>query len=135
MASKIFLAYDSRDSCVQVRSSRLQMVFALVNGGFHLYIFVLAFINQFYSRMASLFQQSVANGGSRAMNCMHECLWKTHSQDCPHREIRHSYWPKSTNILLSAWMGNLPCLSWICMSNCPISIDIQFQNWSEVVKY
>ena len=30
-------------------------------GGFHLYLFELAFINQFYSRTASLFQQSVAN--------------------------------------------------------------------------
>ena len=25
-----------------------------------------------------------------AMNCMHLCLWKTLSQDCPHGEIRHS---------------------------------------------
>ena len=30
-------------------------------GGFHLYLFELAFINQLYSRSASLFQQSVAN--------------------------------------------------------------------------
>ena len=28
--------------------------------------------------------------GTRAMNCMHECLWKTLSQDCPHGEIRHT---------------------------------------------
>ena len=27
--------------------------------------------------------------GTRAMNCMHLCLWKTLSQDCPHGEIRH----------------------------------------------
>ena len=32
-----------------------------VFGGFHLYRFELAFINQFYSRMTSLFQQSFAN--------------------------------------------------------------------------
>jgi hypothetical protein len=25
-----------------------------------------------------------------AMNCMHLCLWKTLSQDCPHGEIWHS---------------------------------------------
>ena len=30
-------------------------------GGFHLYLFELAFINQFYSRMTGLFQQSLAN--------------------------------------------------------------------------
>ena len=28
--------------------------------------------------------------GTRAMNCMHLCLCKTHSRDCPHAEIRHS---------------------------------------------
>ena len=28
--------------------------------------------------------------GTRAMNCMHLCLWKTVSQDCPHGEIKHS---------------------------------------------
>ena len=27
--------------------------------------------------------------GTRAMNCMHLCLCKTHSRDCPHAEIRH----------------------------------------------
>ena len=31
------------------------------SGGFHLYLFELAFINQFHSRMTSLFQQSFAN--------------------------------------------------------------------------
>ena len=25
-----------------------------------------------------------------AMNCMHNCLWKTLSQDCPHGEIRQT---------------------------------------------
>ena len=29
--------------------------------------------------------------GTRAMNCMHLCLCKTHSRDCPHAEIRHLY--------------------------------------------
>ena len=28
--------------------------------------------------------------GIRAMNCMHECLWKTLSQDCPHGEVAFS---------------------------------------------
>ena len=28
---------------------------------------------------------------TRAMNCMHLCLCKTHSRDCPHAEIRHFY--------------------------------------------
>ena len=27
--------------------------------------------------------------GTRAMNCTHLCLCKTHSRDCPHAEIRH----------------------------------------------
>ena len=29
--------------------------------------------------------------GTRAMNCVHLCLWKTLSQDCPHGEIRQLY--------------------------------------------
>ena len=28
--------------------------------------------------------------GTRAMNCMHLCLWKTLSQDCPHGEVAFS---------------------------------------------
>ena len=39
--------------------------------------------------------------GTRAMNCMHLCLWKTLSQDCPHGEIRH----------LSAYTINCVCHS------------------------
>ena len=28
--------------------------------------------------------------GTRSMNCMHLCLWKTLSQDCPHGKIRQT---------------------------------------------
>ena len=28
--------------------------------------------------------------GTSAMNCMHECLWKILSQDCPHGEVAFS---------------------------------------------
>ena len=30
---------------------------------------------------------STSAEGTSAMNCMHECLWKTLSQDCPHGEV------------------------------------------------
>ena len=32
--------------------------------------------------------ENATSFGTRAMNCMHLCLWKTLSQDCPHGEIR-----------------------------------------------
>ena len=33
---------------------------------------------------------STSAEGTSAMNCMHECLWKTLSQDCPHGEVAFS---------------------------------------------
>ena len=33
---------------------------------------------------------STSAEGTSAMNCMHECLCKTHSRDCPHAEVAFS---------------------------------------------
>ena len=33
---------------------------------------------------------SMSAKGTSALNCMHECLRKTLSQDCPHREVAFS---------------------------------------------
>ena len=43
------------------------------------------------------------HGSTCAMNCMHLCLWKTHSQDCPHGEIRHLQFEHSTRISSDIW--------------------------------
>ena len=49
--SDIIVYFDTKKGCPLLS----------VAGGFHLYLFEFAFINQFYSRTGSLFQQSVAN--------------------------------------------------------------------------
>ena len=46
--------------------------------------------------------RSTSAEGTSARNCMHECLWKTLSQDSPHGEIRQTQVILGSQILLGS---------------------------------
>ena len=80
----------------------------------------------------SCIHHSTCAFGTRAVICMHLCLCKTHSRDCPHGEIRHSL---IAALIKSPWWKMLSFLCLYKIKTCQIAVCNNLLWWNEIIVY